>query len=67
MAAMNLRNNVQHSEVVDRALALQQHSGTVCALEYLKAHSVAAPVIERVLLHPQQTRRVSNREVMHKN
>ncbi|QGZ38486.1 hypothetical protein IP92_01184 [Pseudoduganella flava] len=67
MAALNLRSNALHSEIVDRALALQQRAGTVCALEYLKSHSVTPHVIQRVLLYPQQTRRVSNREVMHKN
>ena len=63
----NLRTNLVHSEIVDRALAMRQSAGTVCALEYLKAHSVTPHVIQRVLLHPQQTRRLANREVMHKN
>lgn len=49
-------DQVSHT-IVNHGIALQTHSNTICAVEYLKSQNVAAGVIERVLLHPDQRRR----------
>ena len=43
--------------VVNQAIAVQSSFNTICAIEYLKSHDVAAAVIERVLLHPERRRK----------
>lgn len=53
------RSDTQRRAIVDHAIALQAHSNTVSALEYLKANGIAPPLIERVLLDPQRRRSVS--------
>jgi len=46
--------------VVDRGILVQNSFNTVCAIEYMKSHNVAPQVIERVLLHPEQRRKISH-------
>ena len=68
MAAIpELRADGGCSELIDRAVLMQQNAGSICALEYLKAHSVLPETITRVLLQPQRRRQVASRQVMHKN
>jgi len=62
-----LRTNRLHSDIVDQGLQLQQFSGSVCALEYLRAYGIGPEVIQRVLLHPELRRGPAYPAVMHKN
>lgn len=55
--AQQQRVDTDSADAVERAIAMQRHYNTVCALEYLKSHNVGAHIIERVLLHPQLRRR----------
>ena len=43
--------------IVNQAISVQSNCSTVCAIEYLKTHDIAAEVIERVLLHPELRRK----------
>ena len=52
------RSNEQGSAVVDRGILVQSSFNTVCAIEYLKSHNIDPQVIERVLLHPEQRRKI---------
>ena len=52
------RTDVRMSLVVNQALVIQMEYSMVCAVEYLKAHGVSAPTIERVLLQPARRRPV---------
>lgn len=48
-----------HSHVVvNQGIAVQTSFNTVCAVEYLKSHNVDPSVIARVLLHPEQRRKM---------
>jgi hypothetical protein len=53
------------TEIVDRGIEVQASFSTLCAVEYLKSHNIAAHIIQRVLLQPEQRR--SAAQVMHKN
>lgn len=55
----HVRTNRIHSDIVDKGIVLQDRLSTLCALEYLKSHSIGADVIQRVLLFPAQRRRVA--------
>lgn len=55
-AALQLRQDKACSAVVDRGIEVQSCFSTLCAIEYLKSHNVAAAVIARVLLNPDQRR-----------
>ena len=46
------RSDSTRRAIVDHAIAVQAHSNTVSAIEYLKAHDLDPRVIERVLLEP---------------
>ena len=52
------RSNEQSSVVVDRGIMVQSSFNTVCAIEYMKSHNIDPQVIERVLLHPEQRRKI---------
>lgn len=52
------RSNEQGSAVVDRGILVQSSFNTVCAIEYMKSHNIDPQVIERVLLHPEQRRKI---------
>lgn len=54
------RLDEQCCAVVDRGILVQNSFNTICAIEYLKSHNVAPQVIERVLLHPEQRRKLSH-------
>jgi hypothetical protein len=62
-----LRTDSVRSDIVGNGIALQHRLSTVCALEYLKSHSIGADVIARVLLYPAQRRRGDRAALMHKN
>ncbi|MGF6272853.1 hypothetical protein ABIB38_001209 [Massilia sp. UYP11] len=51
-----LRRNILQRDIVARGIATLGESGTMPALEYLKAHGVCRQVIERVLLEPERRR-----------
>ncbi len=57
----NRRCDLLRRDIVDRAIAVQQRSNTICAVEYLKSQNISSHVIERVLLEPQQRRHTSRR------
>lgn len=65
--ARHVRTDTVLSDIVDNGIALQDRLSTVCALEYLKSHSIDADVIQRVLLFPAQRRRLALAALMHKN
>ena len=44
-------------DIVDHAIAVQQSSNTMSAVEYLKSHDIAGAVIERVMQGPERRRR----------
>ena len=44
-------------KIVNQGISVQSNCSTVCAIEYLKCHDIAAEVIERVLLHPELRRK----------
>lgn len=46
--------------VVNQGIQVQSSFNTVCAIEYLKSHNVDARIIERVLLHPEQRRKIQH-------
>ncbi len=50
------RLDEHQSSIVNHAISVQASSNTVSAVEYLKAHDIAAHVIARVLLGPQRRR-----------
>ena len=50
------RQDEHRYQIVEQAIAVQENSNTVSAIEYLKAHDVAAHVIARVLLEPHRRR-----------
>lgn len=52
------RQDQESSAVVERGITVQSSFNTVCAIEYMKSHNVDPKVIERVLLHPEQRRKV---------
>lgn len=54
----HVRKDRLHSDIVDKGIVLQGQVGTVCALEYLQAHSIGVDVIQRVLAGPDRRRAV---------
>jgi hypothetical protein len=54
------RHDEASSAVVERGITVQTSFNTMCAIEYLKSHNVHPSVIERVLLHPDQRRKVTH-------
>lgn len=50
------RQDGRRRDIVDHAILVQASSNTMSAIEYLKAHDIAATVIERVLLEPLRRR-----------
>lgn len=50
------RLDERRRDIVNHGISVQESSNTVSAIEYLKAHDIAAHVIERVLLEPQRRR-----------
>lgn len=50
------RCDLRRRDIVDHAISVQESSSTMSAIEYLKAHDIAAAVIERVLLEPLRRR-----------
>lgn len=54
------RSDQSSSAVVDRGILVQDSINTICAIEFLKSHNVAPQVIERVLLHPEQRRKITH-------
>lgn len=54
------RLDERRRDIVNHAISVQESSNTVSAIEYLKAHDIAADVIERVLLEPHRRRRLSH-------
>jgi len=53
----HVRTDRVHSDIIDKGVALQNRLSTLCALEYMKSHSIDAAVIQRVLLSPAQRRK----------
>ena len=50
------RQNFKQQAIVERGIAIQQRSGSLPAVEYLKANSVKSEVIARVLIAPEKRR-----------
>lgn len=50
------RQDAHRRDIVDTGIALQQSSGTVSAVEFLRSQDIAAQVIERVLGEPDRRR-----------
>lgn len=46
---LNRRLDAEREAQIDRAIAIQASSNTMCAVEYLKSHQFTAPVIMRIL------------------
>lgn len=59
--SVNLRRNERQRHIVDHAIAVQEHTNTIAALEYMKSNDVPAGVIERVLLEPSRRRPAPSR------
>lgn len=53
------RRDVRCRDIVDHAIAVQEASNTMSAVEYLKSHDIDADVIERVMLDPERRRTTS--------
>jgi hypothetical protein len=60
VAVVCQRSDSQRRAIVDRAIAMQVQSNTVCAIEFLKSNDIDARLIERVLLDPERRRPVSH-------
>lgn len=60
-ASANLRHNEHQRHIVDHAIAVQEHTNTIAALEYMKSNNVPPGVIERVLLDPSRRRATTSR------
>lgn len=60
MSLFQPRNDAACSAVVERGILVQTSFNTVCAIEYMKSHNVNPRVIERVLLHPDQRRKITH-------
>ncbi len=58
--AASQRLDLRQRDIVNHGISVQESSNTVSAIEYLKAHDVAAHVIERVLLEPHRRRSLSH-------
>ena len=54
------RSDEHSSAAVERGILVQSSFNTVCAIEYMKSHNVDPQVIERVLLHPDQRRKITH-------
>lgn len=52
----NRRSNLKEQAIVERGIAIQQRSGSLPAVEFLKANSVKSEVIARVLIAPETRR-----------
>jgi len=50
------RQDAHRRDIVDTGIALQERSGTVSAVEFLRSQDIAAPVIQRVLGEPERRR-----------
>jgi hypothetical protein len=50
------RQDLRRRDIVDHAVAVQESSNTMSAIEYLKSHDIDPVVIERVLLEPHRRR-----------
>jgi hypothetical protein len=50
------RRDIRCRAIVDHAIAVQESSNTMSAVEYLKSHDIHADVIERVMLDPDRRR-----------
>jgi hypothetical protein len=50
------RQDAQRRHIVDLGIALQQQSGTVSAVEFLRSQDIAGTVIKRVLGEPERRR-----------
>ena len=50
------RRDARCRDIVDHAIRFQARCNTMAAVEYLKAHDLAAHIIERVLLDPSRRR-----------
>jgi hypothetical protein len=48
------------SQIVERGIKVQESFSTLCAVEYMKSHNIQFDVIERVLLHPAQRRKIEH-------
>jgi hypothetical protein len=58
-AAQQRVNTAGHA-IVNHGIAVQSSLNTVCAVEYMKSHNIDPDVIERVLLHPEQRRKIAS-------
>jgi hypothetical protein len=54
------RSDEDSSAAVERGILVQNSFNTVCAIEYMKSHNINPLVIERVLLHPEQRRKLTH-------
>ena len=54
------RQDAHRRDIVELGIALQQQTGTVSAVEFLRSRDIAAPVIERVLGEPARRRAPGN-------
>ncbi|TFW31293.1 hypothetical protein [Duganella callida] len=59
-AVYQQRLDQECSAVVERGILVQSSFNTVCAIEYMKSHNVSPQVIERVLLRPDQRRKITH-------
>lgn len=53
------RQDIHRREIVDLGINLQQRSGTVSAVEFLRSQDIASSVIERVLGEPERRRAIA--------
>jgi len=53
------RQDAHRREIVDLGINLQQRSGTVSAVEFLRSQNIASAVIERVLGEPKRRRAIA--------
>jgi hypothetical protein len=50
------RRDAHRHDIVELGIALQEQSGTLSAVEFLRSQDIPAPVIERVLGEPERRR-----------
>jgi hypothetical protein len=50
------RQDLRQRDIVNQAIAVQESSNTMSAIEFLKSRDIHPDVIERVLLEPERRR-----------
>ncbi|MES2257569.1 MAG: hypothetical protein V4724_03570 [Pseudomonadota bacterium] len=54
------RRDERCCEIINKGISVQSCFSTLCAIEYLKSNNVHPEIIERVLLNPDQRRKLTH-------